>query len=101
MGTKEAPGGHGGRGARAPGWGGGFVGWIGAYAGLRVFVQLLGQMMTSPTQQGGKIDPELGAVLFFGALVCGGGGGAVLGLVIWAAWFLAGRWAEARRRRGT
>ena len=48
-------------------------------------------------QHGGKIDPELEAVLLLGALAYGVPCGAALGLVIWSVWFLVVRRAGARR----
>jgi hypothetical protein len=70
---------------------GGLVGWLVAVVGLLVFVQMLDRMQMG---HGGKIDPELEAVLLLGALAYGVPCGAVLGLVIWSVWFLVSRRAR-------
>jgi hypothetical protein len=67
--------------------GGGLVGWIVAYVGLLMFVQLLDQMMVGPRVRA-DIHSDLAAVLLLGALAYGVPCGAVVGLVIWSVWFL-------------
>jgi hypothetical protein len=86
MKTGEAPRQLWGRRALGLALGGGIVGWIIAYVGLLMFVQLLGQIVVGPRGPT-EIDPDLAAVLLLGALAYGVPCGAVVGLVIWSVWF--------------
>ena len=93
-------------GERRPHWGrralglaliGGLVGWIVAYVGVLVLVWKVTQTYGPPSATFDQAvawvgrDPGLRADLILAALAYGGSCGAVLGLVVWSAWFLVSR----------